>query len=658
MITTSNAGQIIEAEGIYLDEYEKIVKPNQLFLIPNYFIHYWVRRLGVALAWIVVALQQACWRASDDRCSLPQTEIAEEIGLERHTVSRILKENAWRHWYIPQIEYQRGHIDQEGIYYPLPRKYQIYLSTPLIPEHLAGLYLYFQEKCPLPTTDSVEQALDALLTLDSKAALALLESYTIETAPKFTAPLHPKDVLEMATGFKLDSLSQAAAQALQKKLSKTYSHLTDIGKTACRQYFRLNWVPRLGPALAWLVMVLRTRCFYNPDTGELRNTYTWPKKDLVAALGQSRNNLPNLLSGTYVEHFIKILNQQKHKLTVQVEMVIEPIIPEVDLVAISTLSENAQKSTMTPPENAQKSTMTLPENAQKSTMTPEERTKIYHDPLENAQNYATYKYFKESVLNVVEEKKDSIQENNAAAKTNSKDNLKEMLIAAGLTGRGLDNLLNQSASPDPIKTRAVILYAQVKNLGPGYIYRCLESDAPVDDLFLQIAALDEETLSLFWQATSELKANGGLSLTLPTPIPAEWVDLFIQFAEVFAGLEAGYVAALFHPGRVSSPVIDLPPGEKAAGDELALFWEQVLNHLRSQMTRDTFDTWLKGTRLVARDGSHFTVAVKSIFAKDWLENRLFVIIQRTLANLLKEDDQESLELDIQIDFVLPSMTAG
>jgi len=63
-------------------------------------------------------------------------------------------------------------------------------------------------------------------------------------------------------------------------------------------------------------------------------------------------------------------------------------------------------------------------------------------------------------------------------------------------------------------------------------------------------------------------------------------------------------------------------------------WQTVLGQLQLQMTQATFDTWVKETYLVARNGSSLTVGVKSAFAKDWLEHRLFTTINRTVTHIL------------------------
>lgn len=61
------------------------------------------------------------------------------------------------------------------------------------------------------------------------------------------------------------------------------------------------------------------------------------------------------------------------------------------------------------------------------------------------------------------------------------------------------------------------------------------------------------------------------------------------------------------------------------------------------MTHSTFDSWLKGTYLLSATNGTWQIAVKSIYAKDWLENRLLETIQRTLA--------KEVEKPVQLQFV-------
>ncbi len=682
---------IAEVTGLYLNKYQEIVKPNQRFLVSNYFIHYWLRKLGPTLAWIIVSLQQACWRADNDTCITSQTAIGDEIGLTDRTIRKVLKKNPFRHWFIPEIQYQPGNFDyKKKVYQPLPNKYTVYLSSPLTPEHLAGLYGYLRTVCPTGQPDCVDQAITDLLNRKSKESLVLLEEYAQQGIHTFDRPVPLTEVVTMATGLKLETLPQATAETLNHNLDKLQAHLTEIGNTICRQYFRLTWVPLLGPALAWLVMIMRSRCYYNPETEELRDTYTWQKKELAELLGQSTKNLSNLLSHPYANLFCQILDQNKRKITVRVNMVYEPLAPE-EVGEMDNQPhippENRKNVPVTTFQNEKNVPVTIPPNRKNVPVTDLESEKCsgHHPP--NRKNVPPCKYFKESVPIVDNGHENTIQNNDVVDK--SKDKIKKLLLNAGLSGTGLSKLCNKNPPLDPTQVQAVILYAEANKLGPGYIYRHLErDDSAIDELFMQFAALDDETLGLFWEAVSELKINGTFTSEIRTPIHEAKIDLFAKFAEIFAGIEASRVSAILCHRQQSSEQVYPDESELDEADPfdrlragptdepayvttspessygLDTFWQQVLGQLQLQMTQGTFDTWLKGTRLIARDGLRFTVEVKNDFAKDWLENRLFRTIHRTIANLVRSDAEHNPALrpeeasngqelpDVEIDFVV------
>jgi len=63
-------------------------------------------------------------------------------------------------------------------------------------------------------------------------------------------------------------------------------------------------------------------------------------------------------------------------------------------------------------------------------------------------------------------------------------------------------------------------------------------------------------------------------------------------------------------------------------------WQETLKQLQLQMTKETFNTWLKDTRLIGVEGDVYTIEVKNSMAVDWLENRLIDTITRTLSNIV------------------------
>jgi len=66
-------------------------------------------------------------------------------------------------------------------------------------------------------------------------------------------------------------------------------------------------------------------------------------------------------------------------------------------------------------------------------------------------------------------------------------------------------------------------------------------------------------------------------------------------------------------------------------------WQAALGELELQMTRATFNTWIKPTTAVSWDQDIFVLGTPNGYIKDWLENRLYTPIQRTLSSIAGQD---------------------
>jgi chromosomal replication initiation ATPase DnaA len=55
----------------------------------------------------------------------------------------------------------------------------------------------------------------------------------------------------------------------------------------------------------------------------------------------------------------------------------------------------------------------------------------------------------------------------------------------------------------------------------------------------------------------------------------------------------------------------------------------VLTELKLQMTKATFDTWLRGSELQWHGGRAFLV-LRNAYAVEWVEHRMMPVIRRTL----------------------------
>jgi len=71
---------------------------------------------------------------------------------------------------------------------------------------------------------------------------------------------------------------------------------------------------------------------------------------------------------------------------------------------------------------------------------------------------------------------------------------------------------------------------------------------------------------------------------------------------------------------------------------------EVLKEISLQTTTATFNTWFTGTSLLALEGDSAVVGVPNQQAKDWLHNRLYKIIKRSL--------DQVVDSPVELDFVL------
>ncbi len=70
--------------------------------------------------------------------------------------------------------------------------------------------------------------------------------------------------------------------------------------------------------------------------------------------------------------------------------------------------------------------------------------------------------------------------------------------------------------------------------------------------------------------------------------------------------------------------------------EAQQLWDVILGELQLQMTRATFDTWLRDTYVLDVEARCLVVAVKNAYAVEWLTHRLYSLIERTLRRVTDE----------------------
>jgi DNA-binding MarR family transcriptional regulator len=62
-------------------------------------------------------------------------------------------------------------------------------------------------------------------------------------------------------------------------------------------------------------------------------------------------------------------------------------------------------------------------------------------------------------------------------------------------------------------------------------------------------------------------------------------------------------------------------------------WLAARDVLKTEFPPATYNTWVKDSRAVSLDGGVLVIGVQSAYAKDWLENRLYSQVQRTVTEI-------------------------
>ncbi len=65
-------------------------------------------------------------------------------------------------------------------------------------------------------------------------------------------------------------------------------------------------------------------------------------------------------------------------------------------------------------------------------------------------------------------------------------------------------------------------------------------------------------------------------------------------------------------------------------------WQSVLGQLQLDMTKATYDTWVRDAEAIALEDGAFIVGVQNAYARDWLENRLTSAVNRMLADIFNQ----------------------
>ena len=685
----SSDERTLQLQGVYNNLYNTTTRPDYKFVVSRYFIDEWLPLLGPSVAWLVVGLRQRCFHNQrQDWCVVNKATLAQETAMSERTIERSLQKPLSR-WFVLEVVHRYRYRSELGKTVRDKNRYQLLLDEPLSPRHQLGLSHILAEMASHGSEDNLEAALQAVQTILALPHLTDKISYQ-GPMPK---QLERQTILELVEqAFTLNLPSQARDERvmqLDQFCAQLYNQIVQPNKIYVGwQYFRRQWTPLLGHALSWLIIYMRRHCFWDETSGELRDIFRASKKETAAAIGQTTRNLTNLLQNPHAHLFFNApppeAAPQKSSPTAtlcyQVRMVDEPLTAD-DWSQIATeLQQRLQGQYFgKDPEHGQLNAFPLLDPS------PNRQNFTYGRPLaeimtdrsstaENMPDKLEILTVRDIQSEIVTHRSEivtgrppktrnsdgnernsdgQVRKNVATLKDSFQDSNHDLLIkrqqqiqiSAAASNKNLVAVLNDLSIQEPVRSQllankkltaptvqAWFLYAETQ---PGLIEprgyalkRLLAHDSPPKE-FVTLAQLDSE----LWPRFALLADRLTTGQPLEEPVAPELHEAFIIWATIYADLPPADTRRLLAHQDTARDTAELKPDIPPALAEARQLWQQALAQLQFQMTRQTFDTWLRHTEVVQHEDEIFVVEVQSEAAKAWLENRLSTLIDRTLATV-------------------------
>ncbi len=707
-MTPSRREHLYGLHGVYLDAYDAVVRPHQIWLVPVYTLRRWAPILGAPGFWLLIALQQFCYRNHQgDWCAARRADLARESGISESTVHRLLHGERYRssglcHW-VRLRQRRAWSADAERVVQRANR-YDVALDPPLAPIDQRGLAQFLLEHNVRRDTpwDLAQGPLEELARKPLNELLDLLA----DCAARFDPPPGwsgeaflgtPADVVK-ALGVRFPGERDERADFLALCSGV---HQALIGQRLLQsQYFRREWLPELGPTLALAIVQLRSRCFW--DERELRDEVEVHFTVLARTVGCTPQWLRHSLETSKGARFVTILGSGRGRKPTFRVLLREPIV-----AADWALYQEQLTETMAPgdvetcqkrgPDRLRVSESETGEHLGSSENATGERLRPPQNQASEqlgASENETGERHGSTMVFVSTDPERTLEEKHVA------DPSAETPLLLEAFGIGPPSSHRIAAKSRPEDVRAWMLYALTQpglrrpDVAQGFVVnRLLQRDRP-PPRFGVWAQLSPGAWQALWrashyggryrrQALAALECHRGPGWS-EEGLAQAWED---DFAGVFprgpfgrgvvdwakAGSEfrqqlrpprgveifedgSGIVAkatdasasrwladheerircflrarGIFHHLRIAdAPPARTPAEASAPSGGAGDLWQSVLEALQLQMTRATFETCLRDSRLVRRDDQVLVIGLGSAYAKDWVEARLKAVITRTV----------------------------
>ncbi|MEM8863883.1 MAG: hypothetical protein AAGD96_36705, partial [Chloroflexota bacterium] len=283
--------QAPQAVGFYGQLYNDIVRPNQIWRSSRYFVRRWGPILEPSRFWAVVAARHLSYLSEEQNGNFKawDNEIAGEANLSNSHYRRLKSEMGEANSPL-SLFLKKGSLSYinkgDGRVRKGRTRYTVRLDDPLTPADARQVELELRAEGLNRSTkpEEIAEILARCRMLEQTRFYAAENELTSTTFGSWQA-IYVSDIVSAITQKKLADYPAVAEQA-----EALHSYLTG-GDFIGRRYFRNSWLPVVGAGPAWLLTWLRSFCFLDETTGEIRNELAFSKIELAEKLGIHKNAL-------------------------------------------------------------------------------------------------------------------------------------------------------------------------------------------------------------------------------------------------------------------------------------------------------------------------------------------------------------------------------
>ena len=255
----------VEIEPVYDLAYDEIVQPEHVTLVSRYFLKH-LRLIGPELGWLYLGFRQAAFNAGarngSKHARFSGQIVASMSGIAERTFwNRIGNPETWERLRglvstsIGSPEWDTGSATPRR----LPRRYTVAMSLPLTAADAHSLRTWLAQ--------NVERLGEPERVIETAAGTPLDELLPKDAQAQEGD--HPESVPAILRSLFGEKVSQERLEALATRLHKAI--MPDNDRLGVTHFFVEHILPHLGTGPGWMLTLLRDRCYYNQETGEIRN---------------------------------------------------------------------------------------------------------------------------------------------------------------------------------------------------------------------------------------------------------------------------------------------------------------------------------------------------------------------------------------------------